>query len=74
MLKVIPEDLKNVGSPLTCFGYLNQFIIAELIQVLFHLRDGLSDWAEGEVGVDAHCRQLLRFCLGYQHVVALKKK
>lgn len=64
----------DAGSSLTWLGHLNQFIIAEFVQVLFHLRDGLSDGAEGEVGVDAHCRQLLGLILGYQHVVALKRK
>lgn len=42
--------------------------------MLFHLRDGLCDWAEGEVGVDGHCRQLLSLRLGYQHVVGLMRK
>lgn len=59
---------------LTGLGHLDQFVIAEFVQVLFHLRDGLSDWAEGEVGVDGHCRQLLCLRLGYQHVVGLIRK
>lgn len=58
---------------LTCLGYLNQLIIAEFVQVLFHLRDSLCDRTEGEIGVDGHCRQLLSLRLRYQHVVALKR-
>lgn len=64
----------DAGYSLTCLGHLHQFIITEFVQVLLHLRDGLSDGAKGEVRVDAHCGQLLSLSLGYQHVVGLKRK
>lgn len=65
---------KSRASELTCLGHLDQFVIAEFVEVLLHLRDGLCDRAEGEVGVDSDRWQLLRRRLGYQHVVALQGK
>lgn len=73
-MNTILTVFKFCASELTCFGHLDQLVIAELIQVLFHLRDGLRDWAEGEVGVDGHRWQHLRLRLGYQHVVALTRE
>ena len=62
------------GSTLTCLGRLDQFIIAEFMQVLFHLGDGLRHGPEREVGVDGDCWQLLCLCRSDQHVVALIRK
>lgn len=62
------------GSSLTCLCYLHQFVIAEFVEVLFHLRDRLSDGAKGEVGIHTDCGQLLGVCLGCQHVVGLTKE
>lgn len=58
---------------LTCFGHLDELIVAELVQVLLHLGHGLGDGAEGEVRVDADGGQLLGLGLGDQHVVALQR-
>lgn len=42
--------------------------------MLFHLRHGLRDGAEGEVRIDADGGQLLSLSLRDQHVVALQRQ
>lgn len=62
------------ASVLTCFCDLHQLIVAEFVEVLLYLRNGLVHRTEGEVGIYGDRRQLLSLCLGYQHVITLKTK
>ena len=68
----IPDSI--LCQRLTDLSYFDQLVIAELVQVLLHLRDGLAHRPKGEVGVHRDGGQHLCLVLGNQHVIALQPR